>query len=167
MNEPAPLLRIAWLFAVWKVNARIKRAFTAKSEEAVPAHRTNTNIWTVVTHSSIPTDGSSPIAVTEERSQAQVPAESKNRCSSINQALPSIAVGDHTGLAFRFWFPQQQRSLFFDVRRPGAQRHLGVDQGFCFFWPSKEIYPPGRYGWALPGNRGRQGSPGGLLFECW
>ena len=109
MNEPAPLLRIAWLFAVWKFNARIKRAFTAKSQEAVPAHRTNTNIWTVVTHSTIPTDGSCPIAVTEERSQAQVPAESKNRCRSMNQALPSIAVGDHTGLAFMFWCPPAYR----------------------------------------------------------
>ena len=165
MNELAPLLRIAWLLAVWKFNARIKRAFTAKSEKAVPAHRTNTNIWTVVTHSTIPTDVSCPIGVTEERSQAQVPAESKNRCSSINQALPSIAVGDHTGLAFMFWCPQQQRSLFFDVRRPGAQRHLGVDQGFCFFWSSKEICPPGRYGRAFPGNRGRQGSLGGVAFR--
>ena len=76
--------------AVWKVNARIKRAFTAKSQEAVPANRTNTNVWTVVTHSSIPTDDSQLIAGTEERSQAQVPAESKNSAVPFNIALPSI-----------------------------------------------------------------------------
>ena len=79
--------------AVWKVNARIKRAFTAKSQEAVPAHLTNTNMWTVVTHSTIPTVDSSRmcgIAGTEERSQAQVPAESKNSAVPFNKALPSI-----------------------------------------------------------------------------
>ena len=148
MNVPAPLLRIAWLLAVWKVNARIKRAFTAKSEEAVPAHRTNTNIWTVVTHSTIPTDGSCPIAVTEERSQAQVPVESKNRFSSINQALPS---SDHCFLMCGGPEPRGTWGLIPQLRD--------------FFWPSKEIYPPGRHGRALTGNRGRQGSTGGPAFQ--
>ena len=123
MNEPAPLLRIAWLFAEWKVNARIKRAFTAKSQEAVPAHRTNTNIWTVVTHSTIPTDGSCPIGVTEERSQAQVPAESKNSAVPFNIALPSICCWGSYRACFHVLMPPTATIIVFwcaEARSPEA-----------------------------------------------
>jgi len=37
-------------------------------------------------------------------------------------------------------------NCFMNVKGPCDQRHLGIEEGFCSFWPSKGIRPPAMEG---------------------
>ena len=135
--------------AVWNVNARIKRVFTAKSQEAVPAHRTNNNIWTVVTHSTDPTDDSYLIAGTEERSQAQVPAESKNSAVPFNVALPSICCwGSYPAGFYVLITPTAAITVFWcaEARSPEAHGDWSRSCWISFGLQKKFVTRPARTG---------------------